>query len=90
MWVEVRYRARRPGCRGPKGVSRPSCQRLSIQINRTYRVRFIPAIIFASCSFIVASCVIGLSLEVEAFREVIGNSSLRCRVRVGQMCRDRE
>ena len=39
---------------------------------------------------IVASCVIGLGLEVEAFREVMGNSSLGCRVRVGQMCRDRE
>ena len=44
----------------------------------------------ASCSFINASCVIGLSLEVEASREVMGNSSLGCRVRVGQMCRDRE
>ena len=41
-------------------------------------------------SFIVASCVIGLGLEVEAFREMTGNSSLGCRVRVGQMCRDRE
>ena len=39
---------------------------------------------------IVASCVIGLGLEVEAFREMMGNSSLGCRVRVGQMCRDRE
>ena len=90
MWVEVRYKARRPGCRGLKGVSTPSCQRLSIQISRTYRVRFIPAIIFTSCSFIVASCVICLSLEVEAFREMMGNSSPGCRVRVGQMCRDRE
>ena len=44
----------------------------------------------ASCSFINASCVIGLGLEVEAFREMMGNSSLGCRVRVGQMCRDRE
>ena len=44
----------------------------------------------ASNSFIVASCVIGLGLEVEAFREMMGNSSLGCRVRVGQMCRDRE
>ena len=33
---------------------------------------------------------IGLSLEVEAFREMMENSSLGCRVRVGQMCRDRE
>ena len=39
---------------------------------------------------IVASCLIGLGLEVEAFREMMENSSLGCRVRVGQMCRDRE
>ena len=36
------------------------------------------------------SCVTDLGLEVEAFREMIGNSSLGCRVRVGQMCQDRE
>ena len=39
----------------------------------------------ASNSFIVASCVIGLGLEVEAFREMMGNSSLGCKVRVGQI-----
>ena len=39
----------------------------------------------ASCSFINASCVIGLGLEVKALREMMGNSSLRCRVRVGQI-----
>ena len=44
----------------------------------------------ASCSFINASCVIGLGLEVEAFREMMGNSSRGSRVRVGKMCRDRE
>ena len=44
----------------------------------------------ASNSFVVASCVIELGLEVEAFREMMGNSSLGCKVRVGQMCRDRE
>ena len=44
----------------------------------------------ASNSFIIASCVIGLGLEVEAFREMMGNSSLGSRVRVGHMCRDRE
>ena len=44
----------------------------------------------ASNSFIVAYCVIGLGLEVEAFREMMENFSLGCRVRVGQMCRDRE
>ena len=44
----------------------------------------------ASCSFINASCVIDLGLEVETFREIMGNSSLGCRVRVVQMCRDHE
>ena len=39
---------------------------------------------------IVAPRVIDLGLEVEAFREMMGNSSLGCRVRVGQMCRDSE
>ena len=33
---------------------------------------------------------IGLGLEVMAFREMMGNSSLGCRVRVCKMCRDRE
>ena len=44
----------------------------------------------ASCSFIDASCVVDLGLEVKAFRGTMRNSSLGCRVRVGQMCRDRE
>ena len=45
---------------------------------------------FASCSFIVASCVIELGLEVKAFREAMcGCSSLGGRVRVDGMCRDR-
>ena len=33
---------------------------------------------------------IELGLEVEALREMMENSSLGCRVRVCQMCRDRE
>ena len=33
---------------------------------------------------------ISLGLEAKAFREVMGNSSLGSKVRVGQMCRDRE
>ena len=33
---------------------------------------------------------IGLGLEVEAFREMMGNSSRGSKVRVGQMCQDRE
>ena len=45
----------------------------------------------ASYSFIVASCVIDLGLEVEAFREArCGCSSLGCRVRVNLMGRDCE
>ena len=39
---------------------------------------------------IVAPCVIDLGLEVEAFREMMRNSFLGCRVRVDQVCRDRE
>ena len=42
----------------------------------------------ASHSFIASSVEIDLGLEVEAFREMMGNSSLGCRVTVGQMCRD--
>ena len=45
----------------------------------------------ASDSFIVASCVIDLGLEVEAFRETrCGCSSLGCRVRVDRIGRDCE
>ena len=45
----------------------------------------------ASYSFINASCVIDLGLEVEAFREArCGCSSLGCRVRVDLICRDCE
>ena len=56
------------------------------------QVHFIPAFVFLCIMFIiVASCVIDLGLEVEAFREAMcGCSSLGCRVRVGKMCRDRE
>ena len=42
-------------------------------------------------SFVVASCVINLGLEVEAFRETrCGCSSLGCRVRVDRIGRDCE
>ena len=45
----------------------------------------------ASYSFVNASCVIDLGLEVEAFREAMCEcSSLRCRVRVDQIGRDCE
>ena len=45
----------------------------------------------ASCSFIVASCVMDLGLEFETFREArCGCSSLGCRVRVDLIGRDCE
>ena len=44
----------------------------------------------ASNSFIIAYGIIELGLEVETFRVIMGNFSLGSRVRVGQMCRDRE
>ena len=45
----------------------------------------------ASYSFIVASCVIDLGKEVEAFRETrCGGSSLGCRVRVDRIGKDCE
>ena len=70
-------------------------QRLKFQITQgTFLLsHLLTRVVFkldASNSFIVASCVIGLGLEVEAFREMMGNSSLGCRVRVGQMCQDRK
>ena len=61
-----------------------------MHISRTCRVHFIPAIIFCIMFIIVAPRVIDLGLKVEALREMMGNSSLGCRVRVGKMCRDCE
>ena len=39
--VKVRHRAHRSGLRGPRGVSMSLCQRLSMQISWTCRVRLI-------------------------------------------------
>ena len=39
-WVEVEYKAHRPGLRGPKGVFTPLHLRLSLQISRIYKVCF--------------------------------------------------
>ena len=45
----------------------------------------------ASYSFINASCVTDLDLEVEAFRKAMcGCSSLGCRVRIDLICQDCE
>ena len=52
VWVEVRHRAHRLRLRGPRGVSTPLCQRLSMQISWTCKVRFILHLFSdASCSF---------------------------------------
>ena len=39
-WVEVEVRAHKPGLQGPRGVSMPSHLRLSLHINRFFRVHF--------------------------------------------------
>ena len=45
VWVEAMDKAHRPGLWGPKGVSMPLCQRLSMQISQICRVRFIPTFV---------------------------------------------
>ena len=40
VWVEVRYKAHKPGLRGPRGVSTPLYHRLSVQISLICRVCF--------------------------------------------------
>ena len=39
-WVEVGYKAHRPGLQGPKGVFTPLHLKLSLQISRIYKVCF--------------------------------------------------
>ena len=74
-------------------------QRLSIQSSPICRGTFLllhllTRVAFkfdASCSFIVASCVMDLGLEVKAFIEARYRcSSLGCRVRVDLIARDYE
>ena len=92
-------------CSQPGHIRRDCPRRQRSQVQQTERsdkpdrqgtflpLHLLPRVAFeldASCSFINASCVIGLGLEVEAFREMMGNSSLGRRVRVGQMRQDRE
>ena len=70
----------------------------SIQSSRICRVRLLLHLLTrvafkldASYSFIVASCVMDLDLEVKAFREATHRcSSLGCRVRVDLIGRDYE
>ena len=60
-----------------------------MQVSRTCRVRFILAIILHHVHHRCILCD-RFGLKVEAFREMMGNSSLGSKVRIGQMCRDRE
>ena len=68
VWVEVRYRAHKPGRRGPRGVSTPLYQGMSVQISLIRRVCFYTCIC-CLMHHIHASCLIGLGLEVEASGE---------------------
>ena len=69
-----------------KSVDQPVIQGMFLLSCLSARVLFDSSV---SHLFIAASVEIDLGLEVEAFREMMGNSSLGCSVRVGQMCRDR-
>ena len=61
-------------------IERPDMQGTFLPLHLLTRVVFK---LDASCSFIVASCVMDLGIEVETFREArCGCSSLGCRVRV--------
>ena len=98
VWVEVRDRAHRSGLQGPRGVSTSLHHKLSLQINRLYKVCFCylvwARILFdssASHSFIVTSCVKELGLEVETLEKSLHVSSpLGTRVSVDLICRDCE
>ena len=69
-------------------IERPDMQGTFLPSHLLTRVAFK---LDASCSFIVASCVMDLGLEVETFREArCGYSSLGCRVGVDLIGRDCE
>ena len=94
LWVEVEDGAHRQGHQGCRGVSTPSRHRLSQQISQSYRVRFFSRlwarVLFdssASHSFIVASVVRELGLEVETLEEPLYVSSpLGTRVSIDLIC----
>ena len=94
LWVEAEDKAHRQGRQGFRGVSTPSHHRLSQQISQSYRVlllsRLWARVLFdsgASHSFIVASVVIELGLEVEALEEPLYVSSpLGIRARIRMIC----
>ena len=97
VWVEAGDEAHRQGHQGFKGVSMPSHRRLSQQISQLYRVRFCYLTYGLECylilvlrihSFIAASVVIELGLEVETLEEPFYVSSpLGIRARIGMICR---
>ena len=69
-------------------TEQPDMQGTFLLLNLLTRVAFK---LDTSYSFIIASCVTDLDLEVEAFREAMcGCSSLECRVKVDRIGRDCE
>ena len=88
-WVEVEDKAQRPGLWGPRGLSTPLHHKLRRHISRLWaRILFDSS---ASHSFIAASCVKELGLEVENLEKPLHVSSpLGTRVRVDMICQDCE
>ena len=101
VWVEVEGEGIAHGSRlqGPRGASTPSHPRLSQLISGVIQGMFLLSrlwakILFdsgASHSFVAASSVDVLGLEVETLEEPFHVSSpLRTRVRIDQICQDCE
>ena len=82
VWVEIRDRAHRPGLQGPRGVSTSLHHRLADQsvIQGMFMLSRLWARVLidssASHSFIIASCVKELDLEVETLEKPLRVSSL--------------
>ena len=92
VWAKAEDRAYRPGHQGSRGVSVPSHHRLSQRISQSFLLSCLWArVLFdsgASHSFIAASVVRELGLEVETLEEPLYVSSpLETRVSVDLICR---
>ena len=94
VWVKVKEKAHRPRLQEPRGVPMPSHFKLSRLISRLYRVCFCYLAYrqrycysSASHSFVAASSVDVLGLELEPLEELLHVSSpLGTRVRIYHIC----